>query len=121
MHSASDLPNFQKQGQTIRLWSGFPSFSLLDSYHSRYFPLFRPKNRRPFAPFTSGFAAVAEVEWSPDQCRGDPSADQPRRQAASRAAARGGRAGLLLSRLASSISREDRTADVGGIGWGLGV
>jgi hypothetical protein len=33
----------------------------------------------------------------------------------------GGRAGMLLSRPAGSISREGGTADAGGIGWRLGV
>jgi len=66
---AGDLPNFPKQGETIRLWSGFPSFSLLDSYYSRYFPLFRAKNRRTFAPFTTCQCDLDVISMSRSQVR----------------------------------------------------
>src|SRR6266480_3767195 len=43
------------------------------------------------------------------------------REAASRAAARGGRADMLPCRPGGFINREGRAAHVGGIGWRLGV
>lgn len=51
------LPNLQKRCETIRLWSGFSRSSMVDSYVSRQFPMFRIKNRRTFALFTSIHAA----------------------------------------------------------------
>src|SRR5260221_150396 len=43
------LPHLQKRCETIQLWSGFSSFSLVDSSVSRQLPTFRLKNRRTFA------------------------------------------------------------------------
>src|SRR5258708_13862434 len=48
------LPHLQKRCETIQLWSGFSSFSMVDSSVSRQIPTFRLKNRRTFAPFTTG-------------------------------------------------------------------
>src|SRR6266516_361858 len=61
------------------------------------------------------------AEWSPNQCARDPEASQPGRQAASRAAARGGRADMLPCRPGGFSNREGRAGHVGGIGWRLGV
>ena len=72
-------------------------------------------------PYRVASGRLEAAEWSPNQCGRDPEARQPGRSAASRAAAGGGRAGMLLSRPAGFISRAGRAADAGGSGWRLGV
>src|SRR6266567_5973607 len=74
-----------------------------------------------FVAVSSGERRAEAAEWRPNQCGRDPSADQPARQAACGAPARGGRASMLLAGLGSPISREGRAADAGRIGWRLGV
>jgi hypothetical protein len=62
---------------------------------------------------SSGGQFAQETEWSANQRGGDPSAHQSSRQAASRAAARGGGASLHWS--------NPGAANAGRIGWRLGV
>jgi hypothetical protein len=54
MHYAAFLPNLQKWCATSRFRGGFTNSGLVDSYHSRQFPLFGAKKRRTFALFTTG-------------------------------------------------------------------
>jgi hypothetical protein len=67
---------------------------------------------------SNGGPSAQATERSANQCRGDPPADEPARQAASRAATRGGGASLRLSSPGESISAARRAAHAGGVRWG---
>src|SRR5258706_12634453 len=70
---------------------------------------------------SSGQQPAQAAEWSRDQCRRDPSADQSGWPATSSTAARASRAGLLCSGSGGSLSTAGRATPVGGLGWRLGV
>ena len=72
-------------------------------------------------PVSRGQHAAQTAVRSPDQCGRNPSADQPVWQAASRVAARGGRAELPDTCPAGASRATDVGADTGGNGWRVGL
>lgn len=74
-----------------------------------------------FLALSAGERPAQTAQRRPDQCRGDPSADQSGGSAPSSAAARGSRAGLLRCGSAGASRPAGRGASVGGVGWRLGV
>ena len=62
----ADLLNLQKRRETTPLWSGFSSFSVVDSQHSRQIPTFRLKSRRTFAlfcKFARFMGGISLITW----------------------------------------------------------
>src|SRR6266516_940692 len=76
---------------------------------------------RMLLALSSGQQPAQAAEWSPDQCRRDPFADQSGRPATSGAAASGGRADMLLCGEGGESSTAGRATHAGGVGWRLGV
>src|SRR5438270_9229449 len=76
---------------------------------------------RLFVAVSSSQCHVEKAKFRADQCRRDPSTDQPAWPAAGGAAASGGRAGVLRCCPGARSSGAHRATAAGGSGWGMGV